>query len=81
MVVKFAEVFAAESKQGRAVELGVAADEVVGVRMQGFALFVSPHLFGVVATVLVDGFRAPIGSFAAHVVAALDEQDLLARGR
>ena len=45
MMVNLAEVFLAQAKQRRAVKLRVAADIVVRVRMQLFAVFVAPFLF------------------------------------
>ena len=42
MVAQLAEIFLAQAEQSRAVELGVAADVVVGVRMEFLAVLVAP---------------------------------------
>ena len=41
-----AEVLFAKAEERRAVELGVAADVVVGVRVQLLAVAIAPDLFG-----------------------------------
>ena len=45
---ELAEVFLAQTEQRGAVELGIAADVVIGVRMQVLAVFVAPDFLGVV---------------------------------
>src|SRR5713226_9890320 len=46
----FSEVLRAQAEQGGAVELRIAADVVVRVRMQLFAVLVVPHFFRLVFT-------------------------------
>ena len=79
VVNDFPEVLLAQPEQCRAVELGVAADVVVGVGMERLPVLVLPHLLRVVFPLDVDRARAPVVLLAAHVVAALDQQDPLAR--
>ena len=76
-----AKVFFSQTKQRRAVKLGVATDEVVRVRMQFFAVTVAPRFFRVVLAVEVNGLRAPVVLLARHIVAALKQKNLLAGGR
>src|ERR1041385_3779528 len=80
VVNELAEIFAAEAEEGRAVEFGVAADIVVGVGVEFFAIFVAPDFFGVVFGFDVDGVGGPIFRLARDVVAAFDEEDALAGG-
>ena len=78
VVANLAEVLLAQPEQRGAVELGVAADVVVGVRMERLAVLVLPHFLGVVLRLDVDRPRAPVVLLAADVVAALEQQDPLA---
>ncbi len=80
-MAQLAEVLAPQPEQRRAVELGVAADVVVGVRMERGAAAVEPLLPGLVAAEDVHGARAPVVLLAPHVVAALDDENAFARGR
>ena len=48
LVAELAEVLSPQAEQRRAVELGVAADVVVRVRVQRLAVPVAPQLLGVV---------------------------------
>ena len=47
-MAKLAEVALAQAEQRGAVELGVAADVVVRVRVERLAVLVVPHFLGVV---------------------------------
>ena len=71
VVAQLAEIPIAQSEQRGAVELGVAAHIVVGVRMQRLAVLVGPLLPGVVLGVEHDGFRAPVVLLAGNESAAL----------
>src|SRR5208282_2585389 len=46
VVAQFAEIFLAQSEQSSTVKLGVAADVVIGMRMEFVAVLVEPRLFG-----------------------------------
>src|SRR5438552_18614203 len=59
------------------LELGVPADVVVGAGMELLAVLVAPRFLDVVATVDDDAVRIPVLALARHVVAALEDQDLL----
>src|SRR5262245_10933646 len=76
-----AEILPAQAQERRAVELGVAAHEVVGARNEFLAVLVEPRVLDVVATVHDDGVGVPVLLLARHVVASLEEQDALACGR
>src|SRR5829696_9861570 len=80
-MTNLAKVFLAQAKQGCAIEFGIATDKIVRVRVQLFAVNITPSLFGVVPGVEVDGARAPVVLLARHVIAPLEEQDLLTGGR
>jgi hypothetical protein len=75
------KVFLSQTKQSGAVELRVTTDEIVRVRMQLLAVAVAPRFFRVVFGLEVYGARAPVVLFTRNVIAAFEEQDLLARGR
>src|SRR5262249_33929983 len=64
-----------------AVELRVAADVVVRVGMELAAVSIAPRLLRRVATLEVDGPRAPVGLLARDVAAALEEENALAGRR
>src|SRR5512143_3046904 len=81
VVPELAEVLAPEPEQRRAVELGVAAHPVVRVRVEILPLRVTPVLARLVATLDVHRPGAPVVGLTGYVVAALEEQDPLARGR
>src|SRR5579884_1062886 len=74
----FAEVFLAQAEEGRAVEFGVSPDVVIGVRMKRFAILVTPGFLGLIPGFDVDGSGIPVFLFAAHIIAALEDQDLFA---
>jgi hypothetical protein len=78
VVADLAEIFPAHAEQRRAVEFGVAADLVVGVRVELVAIAVTPHLFRLVLALDVDGARIPVVLLARHVVAALEHENALA---
>src|SRR5215216_6767497 len=80
-MTNLAKVFLAQTKQRRAVEFRVATDKIVRVRVQLFAVNIAPRLFGVVLSVEVDGARTPVVLLARHVIAALEQQNLLTGGR
>src|SRR5690349_6131786 len=71
-VADFVEVFPAQTKESRAVKLRVSADVVVRVRMERFAVLVTPFFLRLVFNFDVDRARVPVGLFAAYVVAAFD---------
>src|SRR5882724_8698132 len=81
MMTKLAKVFFAKTKQRRAVKFRVAADEIVRMRVQLFAVNVAPGLFGVVLSVKVDRAGAPVVFLARHVVATFEQKDLFTGGR
>src|SRR5262245_8838665 len=74
------EVFFPETEQRRAVEFRIAADVVIGVRMELFAILVVPHLFGLVLSFEVYGAGIPVVFFTRNVSAAFQEQNALAGG-
>src|SRR6266571_7834917 len=80
-MTNLAEVFFAQTEQCRTVELRVAADKIVRVRMQLFAINVAPRFFRVVLAFEVNGARAPVVLLARHVIAAFEQKDLLTGGR
>src|SRR5262249_6395574 len=79
-VLDLAEVRASQSEQGGAVELGVAPDEVVRVRVQWLPLAVAPRLARGVLAFEVHRPGAPVVLFPRHVLATLEEKDALAGG-
>src|SRR5258705_12149466 len=81
MMAERAEVFPPEPKQRRAVELRVAADIVVGVRVERLTRAVAPDFPWGILGVDVDGLGAPVVLLPRHVVPALEEQDPLAGRR
>src|SRR5262249_16485034 len=70
----------AQSKERGPVEFGIAADVVVGMRMEGLAVLVAPRFLRVIFRVYVYGARIPVVLFAPNVVAAFNEENFLARG-
>jgi hypothetical protein len=77
----FAEVAVAKPHQRRPVEGRVAADPIVGVRNKGLAAAVVPFLLGAVLLVEEDRFRVPVLGLARDVLAAFEDEDLLAGRR
>src|SRR6185436_19109327 len=81
VMTNLAKVFFAQTKQRRAVKFRIAADEIVRMRVQLFAVNIPPGLFGVVLGVEIDGASAPVVFLARHVVAAFEQKDLFIGGR
>src|SRR5262249_31451622 len=81
VVTQSAEVLFAQAEQRCPIELGIAADVIVGVRMKFLAVFVEPGFFGVVMRVYVYDLRVPVCLLAGDVVAALQNQDPFPRRR
>src|SRR5918994_1258458 len=78
-MLESSEVFAAEPKESRAVELSVPANRVVRVRMQILSRLVPPPFLRLVFPIHVNGPRAPVVRLAGDVVTSLDQQNALAR--
>jgi hypothetical protein len=82
VVPDIAEVALAEAEEDGAVDLRVAADEVLRVRPEGDAVLVVPALGRDVALLAEDLLRVPVLGLARQVAAALEEQDALSgRGK
>ena len=81
VVAKLAEVLLAEPVERGAVELRRTTDEVVDLRLERRAGRVVPGVGGDVAVVDEDVLREPVLRLARQPVAALEQQDPLARGR
>ena len=79
MVEKLAEVLLAQTVERRAVELRGAADEVMDLRLERLPLRVVPGVLRDVAVVDEDVLREPVRRLARQPVAALQQQDPLAR--
>ena len=76
--VLVAEVLGAHPHQDRAVDFGIAADPVVGLREEGLVGFViEPLLLDLVAALEEDVVGVPIGGLAGEEVAALEDEDFL----
>ena len=72
VVAQFAEVALAHPHEGRAVELRVAADDVVIARVERFPLSVEPHLLRAeMRTEMPDARRAPWMSRVAATATAV----------
>src|SRR5271165_1449677 len=74
VMAQFAEIFLAQPEQSSTVKLGIAADVVVGMRMEFLAIPVEPRLFRVVVGVDVDDLWIPVRFLARNIVAALKDQ-------
>ena len=59
-VVEDAEVFLAQAKEGGAIDLGLAADEVGLLGVERLAVLIEPDILGVVAVVEEDGSGVPV---------------------
>ena len=81
VVAQLAEVLAPEPVQRRTVELRLAADVVVDARLEGLALLVVPRLLRDVAVLDEDLVGVPVLDLARQPVAALEDEDPLARRR
>src|SRR5689334_3373261 len=73
-----AEILLAKPEQRCSVEFRIAADVVIRVRAQRFAVRVLPRFLRVVLGFQHDGLRAPVVFLTRKIVAALDNEDLLA---
>src|SRR5262245_64350263 len=71
------EVLPAHAQKRRAVELRVAADEVVRAGMELPALTVAPGLLDVIFPLGHDGARVPVVFLARNIIAALQEKETL----
>src|SRR5215510_14530650 len=80
VMANFAEVFFPEAEQRGAVEFRIAADVVIGVRMELSAVFVVPHFFGLVLSFEVYRPRIPVVFLPRNVATAFQEQNALAGG-
>ena len=70
------EVLATEAWQGSAVDLGIAADEIMDARLEGLPVGgVDPALGGFVAILAEDRSDLPVLWFLGEEVATLDQQD------
>jgi hypothetical protein len=76
-VPNLAEVPLAEPEKDRAVELRVAADEILLVGLECFAVLVVPELVGQVPVLPEDRAAVPVLWLPRQVAAALDQQDPL----
>jgi len=76
-VPDLAEVPLAEAEEDRAVELRVAADEVLLVGLERLAVLVVPELVGQVPVLPEDLAAVPVLWLPRQVAAALDQQDPL----
>ena len=74
------EVALTQTEEDRAVELRVAADEVLLVRAEGIAVLVDPLLAAEVALLEEHLLGVPVLGLAGRVTAALEQQDALAGG-
>src|SRR5215813_8838986 len=81
MMLDFAKILPAQAKQRSTIELRIAANIIVRVRMQRLAVSVAPNFPGVVLGIEVDSTRIPVILLAQHIVAAFEQQYMLARGR
>ena len=81
VMVDLLEVALAQAEEDRAVELGVAAHEVLRVGLEGRAVLVVPGLAREVAALEEDLRRVPVLGLARGVAAALEQQDALAARR
>ena len=80
VVADLLEVALAEAEQDRAVDLRVAADEVLRVRAELAAVLVDPALLGHVALAAEHLARVPVLGLAWEIAAALEQQDALPDG-
>src|SRR5262245_893971 len=80
-MAKLSEIFTAQSEKRSAVELGVAADIIVRVRVEGVTFLVVPDFSGVVLGLDVDGPRFPVVFLSRHEASAFEQQNLFARRR
>ena len=81
MVLHLLEVAFAKAQQDAGVDLGVAADEVLGVRAKRDAVLVVPVLGRHVPLAAEDLFGLPVLELPREVATALEQEDLLAGRR
>src|SRR6266481_5330655 len=74
-----AKILLPQAEKSGPVELCVAANIVVGVRMQVAALNVAPDFLRVVPGFDIDGLRTPIVFLASDIIAAFENQNPLSR--
>src|SRR5208283_2736551 len=74
LVTQFAEILLAQPEQRSTVKLGVAADVIIGMRMEFLAILIEPGLLCVVMAVDVDDLRIPVRFLAGNIVTALKDQ-------
>src|SRR5215471_15101088 len=79
VMLELAEIFGTQAVQGSAVQLRRTADEVMHLRLERLALLVVPRVLRHVAVVDEHLFREPVLGFTRKPVAALEQQDPLAR--
>src|SRR5438034_11413941 len=80
-MAQLAEVALAQPEQRGAVELRVAPDVVVRVRVEFLSFLVPPLFLRAVAALEHDGLGVPVLFLAGNVVAALEQPDALAGAR
>ena len=68
-----AKIFFAEPEQRRAIKFRIAADVIIGVRMQFAAVGVAPKLFRVVAATRIHLQRVPVLFLARNKWTALEQ--------
>jgi hypothetical protein len=79
-VANLVEVALTQTEENRAVELRVAAHEVLLVGAEGIAVLVDPLLAAEVALLEKHLLGVPVLGLAWQVTAALEQQDALAGG-
>jgi hypothetical protein len=79
-VLELTEITGAQPVQGRAVQLGGPADEVVHLGLERLAVTVEPSVLGDVLPVHEHRLGVPVVRLAGQEVAAFQQQDPLARG-
>src|SRR6516162_11588245 len=78
---QLAEILLPEAIQGCAEHLCGAADEIVHLRLERYTVTVVPCIRRDIAVLHEDRCRIPVLYLALEPVAALEDQDVLARGR
>src|ERR1700685_323518 len=77
----FIEVAFPQPQQNGAVDLAVAAHEIMKAGMKAFAVGAVPGLWCLIARIHKYGLAVPILAFARQVAAALQQEDALSRFR
>jgi hypothetical protein len=72
-VLDLAKILFAQSRQRRAVDLGVPPDEIVNPRREPAAARVTPLLLGLVTVLAEDSCRTPVLWLARQKLSALEE--------